>query len=96
MSISAERKDALIKEFATKEGVDATPAGYMPWFDVPNRQTEEVMVAFGHWSTAGGLWRPNVVCLDTGCVWGRQLSAMRLSDRRVLQVQCPDCGADGV
>ena len=50
---------------------------YMPWFEVPNRQTAEVMVAFGHWSTAGGLWRSNVVCLDTGCVWGRSLSALR-------------------
>jgi bis(5'-nucleosyl)-tetraphosphatase (symmetrical) len=64
-------------EFQAKEGLDAAPEGFMPWFDVPNRQTAEVMVAFGHWSTAGGLWRPNVVCLDTGCVWGRSLSALR-------------------
>lgn len=64
-------------EFKAKEGLDAAPAGYLPWFDVPQRQTAQVMVAFGHWSTAGGLWRPNVVCLDTGCVWGRSLSALR-------------------
>ena len=64
-------------EFQAKEGLDAAPEGFMPWFDVPNRQTAEVMLAFGHWSTAGGLWRPNVVCLDTGCVWGRSLSALR-------------------
>jgi bis(5'-nucleosyl)-tetraphosphatase (symmetrical) len=64
-------------EFQAKEGLDAAPAGFMPWFDVPQRQTHNVMVAFGHWSTVGGLWRPNVVCLDTGCVWGRSLSALR-------------------
>ncbi len=64
-------------EFQAKEGLDAAPAGFLPWFDVPQRRTADVMVAFGHWSTAGGLWRSNVVCLDTGCVWGRSLSALR-------------------
>lgn len=64
-------------EFQAKEGLDAAPPGFMPWFDVPGRRTADVMVAFGHWSTAGGLWRSNVVCLDTGCVWGRSLSALQ-------------------
>ena len=65
-------------EFATKEGAGAAPAGYLPWFDVPGRQTADVTVAFGHWSTLGWLARPDVLSLDTGCVWGGSLSALRL------------------
>lgn len=78
-------------EFAAKEGVDAAPAGFMPWFDVPGRQTAHVTVAFGHWSTLGLLKRPDVWALDTGCVWGGCLSAMRLSDdgqHELVQVKC--------
>jgi bis(5'-nucleosyl)-tetraphosphatase (symmetrical) len=65
-------------EFDTKEGACAAPVGYMPWFDVPGRQTAEVdTVAFGHWSTLGWLDRTDVLSLDTGCVWGGCLSALR-------------------
>ncbi|MDR3453502.1 MAG: symmetrical bis(5'-nucleosyl)-tetraphosphatase [Rhodoferax sp.] len=67
-----------VMEFATKEGAGAAPAGYLPWFDVPGRQTADVTVAFGHWSTLGVLARPDVLSLDTGCVWGGCLSALRL------------------
>ena len=65
-------------EFATKDGSGAAPAGYLPWFDVPGRQTADVTVAFGHWSTLGVLARRDVLSLDTGCVWGGCLSALRL------------------
>ncbi len=82
-------------EFATKEGVGAAPAGFMPWFDAPGRLTASTPIVFGHWSALGLINRPDLVAIDTGCVWGRQLSAIRLSDRKVLQVQCPDCGAGG-
>ena len=82
-------------EFATKEGIGATPAGFMPWYEAPDRATAGTPIVFGHWSALGLINRPDLVAIDTGCVWGRQLSAMRLSDRTVLQVQCPDCGADG-
>ena len=68
-------------EFATKEGAGAAPQGYLPWFDVPGRQTEKVTVAFGHWSTLGALQRTNLLALDTGCVWGGCLSALRFSVR---------------
>jgi bis(5'-nucleosyl)-tetraphosphatase (symmetrical) len=66
-------------EFSTKEGAAAAPLGYMPWFDVPGRRTAAVTVAFGHWSTLGSLDRPELISLDTGCVWGGCLSAMRLA-----------------
>lgn len=82
-------------EFATKEGVGAAPAGFVPWFDAPGRITAGTPIVFGHWSALGLINRPNLVAIDTGCVWGRQLSAVRLSDRKVLQVQCAECGATG-
>jgi bis(5'-nucleosyl)-tetraphosphatase (symmetrical) len=78
-------------EFNAKEGVDAAPAGFLPWFDVPGRQTADVTVAFGHWSTLGLVQRPDVWALDTGCVWGGCLSAMRLGadgQREVIRVDC--------
>lgn len=84
-------------EFTTKDGAGATPPGYYPWFDVPRRRTANVTVAFGHWSTLGWLDRPDVIALDTGCVWGGCLSAVRLGQpsgttgltRELIQVQCP-------
>jgi len=79
-------------EFDTKEGAAGAPAGYLPWFDIPNRQTANATVAFGHWSTLGWLGRDDVLSMDTGCVWGGALSALRfnLQDaaQELIQVQC--------
>ena len=75
-------------DFAVKEGADAAPPGLTPWFDVPGRRTAEVTVIFGHWSTLGLLMRPNLLGLDTGCVWGGSLTAVSLHDREVFQVKC--------
>jgi bis(5'-nucleosyl)-tetraphosphatase (symmetrical) len=81
-----------VMEFKAKEGANAAPEGLMPWFDVPGRQTAHVPVAFGHWSTLGWLGRPDVLALDTGCVWGGCLSALKLNASRaheLIQVRCP-------
>jgi bis(5'-nucleosyl)-tetraphosphatase (symmetrical) len=80
-------------EFATKDSADAAPTGYMPWFDVPNRATKDITVAFGHWSTLGWLNRPDVLALDGGCVWGGCLNALRLddtgsTDHELIHVDC--------
>ena len=77
-------------EFATKEAASAAPVGYMPWFDVPGRLTANTTVAFGHWSTLGLINRPNLIALDTGCVWGGCLSAMRVDGgrRELIQEKC--------
>ena len=83
----------------SKEGAATAPAGYMPWFEVPGRRTAEITVAFGHWSMLGWLGRSDVLSLDTGCVWGGCLSALRVggagpSDSKrdlkqeLIQVQC--------
>lgn len=76
-------------EFASKEGSDSAPLGFMPWFDVPTRATRHLTVVFGHWSTLGLVDRPDLLGLDTGCVWGGALTAVRLSDRARFQVCCP-------
>lgn len=65
-------------EFDSKDDIGSQPPGYMPWFDVPGRQTAQHPVAFGHWSTLQGLQRPHLLALDTGCVWGGCLTAARL------------------
>ena len=85
-------------EFGTKEGAGGAPEGFMPWFDVPGRRTARDTVAFGHWSTLGWLARPDVFSLDTGCVWGGSLSALRLGTagaHELLQVRCPQAQAPG-
>ena len=84
-------------EFATKEGAGGAPAGYVPWFNVLGRQTSNVTVAFGHWSTLGLINRPNLIALDTGCIWGGCLSAMRVDGgrRELVQVQCAQAQAPG-
>jgi len=76
-------------EFRSKGGLEATPAGYRPWFDTPERRSRDSTVICGHWSALGLLMRPRLLSLDTGCVWGGALSAVRLEDRRLFQVKCP-------
>ncbi len=77
-------------DLVTKEGADATPAGYFPWFEAPGRGTQGVPIAFGHWASLGLINRPDLLALDTGCVWGRQLTAVRIEgdQREVIQVDC--------
>lgn len=90
-------------EFETKEGLAAAPAGFTPWFDAPGRRTAQDTVAFGHWSTLGWLGRADVLSLDSGCVWGGCLSALRLEPgtqsgvlrHTLLQVDCPQAQQPG-
>jgi len=71
-------------DFSVKEGADQAPAHLMPWFDVPGRLTADVRIAFGHWSTVHIEQRPDVICLDDGCVWGGCLSAAKLETKDTL------------
>jgi len=61
-------------------------APYLPWFDHPLRQTQDITIVFGHWAALGLYIRDNVIGTDSGCVWGGRLSAIRLEDRQVFQV----------
>ena len=86
-------------EFKASGGLDSAPTHYMPWFDVPGRMTAHMTVAFGHWSTLGTLLRPDLMPLDSGCVWGGCLSALRLgattADHRLIQVDCEQAQPPG-
>ena len=86
-------------DFSSSGGLDSAPPGYMPWFDLPERATSDVTVVFGHWAALGLMVRDNVIGLDSGCVWGHQLSAVRLAslpdDRTVTQVDCTACRTTG-
>ncbi|MFA5825596.1 MAG: symmetrical bis(5'-nucleosyl)-tetraphosphatase [Gallionellaceae bacterium] len=75
-------------EFKFKGEVEHIPAGYLPWFDVPKRKSHDVTVIFGHWSALGLRIEPRVIALDTGCLWGGPMSAIRLEDRQLFQVSC--------
>jgi len=81
-----------IMEFRTKGETAQAPDGYLPWFDVPGRKSAGSVVICGHWSALGLRLAPNLLALDSGCVWGGQLSAVRLEDRRLYQVPCSGRG----
>ncbi len=66
----------------------SAPAGFVPWFDHPHRLTRGTPIVCGHWSTEGLVMRDDVIGLDTGCVWGGRLTALRLDDRALFQVDC--------
>ncbi|WP_374591004.1 symmetrical bis(5'-nucleosyl)-tetraphosphatase [Aquabacterium sp.] len=84
-------------DFEIKEAASAAPPGCVPWFDFSGRATAGVPIAFGHWSTLGLVNRPDLLALDTGCVWGGQLTAVRLvgSEREVIQVKCRQAQVPG-
>ena len=65
------------------------PPGFMPWFEVPQRASAGTPILFGHWSAHGLIVRSDLVALDTGCLWGRSLTAMRLEDRAIFEMPCP-------
>lgn len=66
------------------------PPGCLPWFAVPTRASRGTPIIFGHWSALGLVLQPDIIGLDTGCVWGRELSAIRLEDRQLFHVSCGD------
>lgn len=84
-------------DFKTKESATARPEGLMPWFEAPLRRSAGQPVAFGHWSTLGLVNRPDLLALDTGCVWGGALTGVRVDGgrREVVQVRCEQAQRPG-
>jgi bis(5'-nucleosyl)-tetraphosphatase (symmetrical) len=80
--------DRGIMEFHSKGETTQAPIGYAPWFDAPSRAYADHTIICGHWSALGLRIRADLLALDSGCVWGGSLSAIRLEDRRVYQVPC--------
>ncbi len=64
---------------------DDAPSGLRPWFRVLPRGCQERTIVCGHWAALGLHLEPGLITLDTGCVWGERLTAVRLEDRRVVQ-----------
>jgi len=83
-------------EFRTKGETSKAPAGFYPWFDAPARLSRDHTIVCGHWSTLGLKLRPELLALDSGCVWGGSLSAVRLEDRELFQIPCAQCQVPGV
>ena len=75
-------------EFRSKGEVTQAPAGYLPWFEVTGRKSVDHVLVTGHWSALGLKITDKLLALDSGCLWGRELSAVRLEDRAVFQVPC--------
>lgn len=73
-------------DFAFKGELSELPAGLLPWFDMPNRMTRDTTIVFGHWSALGLQQRENLYALDTGCLWGGELTALNLHSKVVTQV----------
>jgi bis(5'-nucleosyl)-tetraphosphatase (symmetrical) len=74
------------------------PKGLTPWFDFPDRRSRDVHIVFGHWAALGLLRRKDVTGLDSGCVWGGCLTAVRLDEpARPVRVDCTAAilGRDG-
>ncbi len=71
-----------------KRGLNELPAGYWPWYQIPNRRTATTRIIFGHWAAllgdVGGDF--NVAAIDTGCAWGNRLTAYRLEDAQTFSV----------
>ena len=79
---------------AFKGEPDDAPGALVAWFDMPGRKSRNHAIVCGHWSALGLKLRPDLLSLDSGCVWGRSLSAVRLEDRRVYAASCPSQGRE--
>lgn len=74
-------------DLITKEGLDKAPAGFKPWFKLKRKSSDD-RIFFGHWAALEGKAdSPNVFALDTGCVWGGKLSAIRIEDETWFRVK---------
>ncbi len=76
-------------DWETKGVAEEHPPGFAPWFAHPKHKCRQHKIVFGHWAALEGKAEaPNVFALDTGCVWGGSLTALRLEDERMFRCQC--------
>lgn len=73
-------------DLQAKEGLSSAPDGFLPWFEF-EQLTPQTSILFGHWAALEGQTNnPDIYALDTGCVWGRELTMMRLEDHQLFSV----------
>ncbi|WP_301103006.1 symmetrical bis(5'-nucleosyl)-tetraphosphatase [Propionivibrio sp.] len=77
-----------VMDFKVKGELAKAPAGYLPWFEVPGRRSANTVLITGHWSALGLKIMPNLLAIDSGCLWGGPLTAIRLEDRAIFQMDC--------
>lgn len=78
-------------EFKSKEGLDSAPAGFAPWFSHEHRLTRNVRILFGHWAALKGRCAaPNVEALDSGCVWGGDMTLLDVDGNRRHLCSCKE------
>lgn len=84
-------------DLETKGGLDNVPEGYRPWFEHLHPEWRGWKLIFGHWSLLGLHETDQVICLDTGCVWGKRLTALVVEqdNRYLVAVDCPEPGSRG-
>ncbi|NVK74715.1 MAG: symmetrical bis(5'-nucleosyl)-tetraphosphatase [Oceanospirillaceae bacterium] len=76
-------------DLASKEGINTATKGYAPWFNYPSKVPESCHIVFGHWAALEGkTQKERIHALDTGCVWGGSLTALRLEDRQRFSIPC--------
>ncbi|MBU2965017.1 symmetrical bis(5'-nucleosyl)-tetraphosphatase [Amphritea sp. 2_MG-2023] len=74
-------------EFSAKGSLSSQPTGFLPWFSHEGKALKKTRIVFGHWAALEGKAdRANVYALDTGCVWGGKLTALRLEDQQLFSV----------
>ena len=73
-------------DFQFKGEIGDVPDGLLPWFRLPQRKTADQAIIFGHWSALGLHYENNTICLDTGCVWGQELTAYHYPSGEVISV----------
>jgi bis(5'-nucleosyl)-tetraphosphatase (symmetrical) len=71
-------------DFQYKGGAIKDKENLKPWFEVKDNQWKETLIVFGHWSALGLMVKPKFICLDTGYVWGRELTAINLDEKSQL------------
>ena len=79
-------------DLKSKGAPGTQPEGSRPWFEIEGRASAGLHLLFGHWSTLGEVRSHNVYPLDTGCVWGGRLSALRLDGDGSDSWCCVNCG----
>lgn len=75
--------------FAEKGPPDSQDLRWLPWFAVPGRRSADLKLVFGHWAALGYYRAPGVYALDSGCVWGNRLTAIRLDAPEVPAFSVP-------
>lgn len=76
-------------DFSFQGEIGSQPEKLIPWFKMPERKNKDAKIIFGHWAALEGkVLEPNLYALDTGCVWGKSLTALRLDDKKLFQVPC--------